>query len=73
MSCDDIHHVFISSLYVPQQPNTKDCACFAIYFAKKFFYNPTVTMHLIEVSNNTPFIHMMTTDNILQNPRSDED
>ena len=30
-------------------------------------------MRLIEVSNNIPFIHMMTTDNILQNPPSDED
>ena len=30
-------------------------------------------MHLIEVSNNIPFIHMMTTDNILQNPPSDKD
>jgi hypothetical protein len=34
---------------VPHQLNSKDCGCFAIYFARKFFSNPDATMALIKV------------------------
>jgi Ulp1 family protease len=35
---------------VPLQSNTVDCACFAIYFAKKFFQNPDSAFALIKVN-----------------------
>jgi hypothetical protein len=38
-------------LQVPQQPNSKDCACYTIYFAKTFFNNPAAAMNLIKVSS----------------------
>jgi hypothetical protein len=34
---------------VPLQPNSKDCACFVIYFAQKFFNNPKATLLIINV------------------------
>jgi hypothetical protein len=34
---------------VPLQANSKDCGCFTIYFAKKFFSSPDSTMALIKV------------------------
>ena len=36
-------------IQVPLQPNSKDCGCFAVYFAKKFFENPDSTLTLIKV------------------------
>jgi Ulp1 family protease len=40
---------------VPRQQNTKDCACFMIYFAKKFFNNPEATMALIKVAQSVDY------------------
>ena len=34
---------------VPLQENSKDCGCFAIYFAKKFLLGPDSTIDLIKV------------------------
>jgi Ulp1 family protease len=34
---------------VPQQLNGKDCACFLIYFARRFLLSPEGTMALIKV------------------------
>ena len=34
---------------VPAQLNSKDCACFTIYFGKKFIQNPHATLALIKV------------------------
>ena len=36
-------------LQVPRQPNEKDCACFTIYFAKKFLQDPESTLTLVKV------------------------
>ena len=38
-----------NAIQVPHQPNTKDCGCFMIYFAKKFFQEPDITMAIIKV------------------------
>jgi Ulp1 family protease len=38
-----------NAIQVPLQPNTKDCGCFMIYFAKKFFENPDITMAIMKV------------------------
>jgi hypothetical protein len=34
---------------VPIQANLKDCGCFTVYFAKKFFLSPDSTVALIKV------------------------
>ena len=40
-----------SVIQVPQQLNFKDCGCFTIYFAKKFFNDPESTMALVKVQS----------------------
>ena len=49
---------------VPLQGNSKDCACFTIYFGKKFFLNPDSTMALVKVYLNDPFCQSMLISNI---------
>jgi hypothetical protein len=41
---------------VPLQSNTVDCACFAIYFAKKFLQNPDSAFALIKVNPQFPLM-----------------
>ena len=41
---------------VPQQPNSKDCGCFTIYFAKKFFNDPVGIMAVIKVLSIVSFM-----------------
>lgn len=47
------YHNYLSlidgSTKVPWQPNSNDCGCFLIYFAKKFFSDPLSTMAVIKV------------------------
>ena len=40
---------YLIDFQVPIQHNTKDCGCFLIYFARKFFQNPGTTLELIKV------------------------
>lgn len=37
------------STQVPVQANSKDCGCFTIFYAQKFFKDPEATMSLIKV------------------------
>jgi Ulp1 family protease len=61
-------------LQVPQQPNYKDCACYAVFFAKAFLYNPPATMNLIKVGLVFLFfIQMVLADVGCQNPPSAAD
>jgi hypothetical protein len=47
-----IHHFHFHQLkQVPCQENLKDCACFTIFFGKKFLSNPDATMGLLKVNS----------------------
>jgi hypothetical protein len=40
---------FNQMMQVPLQTNSNDCACFTIYFGKKFFLDPDSTLDLLKV------------------------
>jgi Ulp1 family protease catalytic subunit len=48
---------------VPQQNNSKDCACYTIYFAQKFLLNPKATMPVIKVGGLYFLVLHISTDN----------
>jgi hypothetical protein len=43
------HSLIDDIIKVPWQPNSYDCGCFLIYFAKKFYSDPLSTMAVIKV------------------------
>ena len=47
---------------VPQQNNGKDCACFTIYFTRKFLLNPQATMPVIKVGGLSFCVQQMSID-----------